>query len=166
MARSIPARARACLAGALLAAPALADDNIVPERYNQGPRVLFNIHQAPELDEIVPGQFYQRYWHGPRLTIQTGRFLKGPTGHVKTVPGYHGEELILMLKGRLRFDFPDSGKAFEIGPGDVFHFPNILHGGACITDECQFMGIYTPNRPDFGPEGTPMTVESNDALAR
>src|SRR3546814_11734145 len=34
----------------------------------------------------------------------------------------------LMLKVRLRFEFPDSGKAFEVGPGDVFHFPNILHG--------------------------------------
>lgn len=159
-------------AGLLLAASGIgvtaADDNIIPERYNKGPRILFNTRDKDQLEEIVPGQFYQKYWHGPRLTVQHVRFVRDPAGnHVKvTEPGgYHGEEAMMVLEGRLRFKFPDSGRSYEIGPGDVFHFPNVLHHGACLTDECHLVVIYTPNRADFGPEGSKMTKESNDALA-
>lgn len=153
---------------ALCASTIAADGNIIPERYNKGPRILFNTKDKDKLDEIVPGQFYQKYWHGPRLTVQHVRFVRDQQGnHVKiTEPGgYHGEEAMMVLEGRLRFKFPDSGKAYEIGPGDVFHFPNVLHHGVCLTDECHIVVVYSPNRADFGPEGSKMTIESNDALS-
>ena len=153
---------------ALCASATAADDNIIPERYNKGPRILFNIKDTDKLDEIVPGQFYQKYWHGPRVTVQHVRFVRDREGnHVKiTKPGgYHGEEAMLVLEGRLRFTFPDSGKSYEIGPGDVFHFPNVLHYGECLADECHLVVVYTPNRADFGPEGSKMTKESTEALA-
>jgi len=147
---------------------ALAADsgNVIPERFNKGPRLLFNMSDEPDLEEIVPGAFYQKFWQGPRVTIQHGRLIKGEKGHVKTVAGYHGEEVIILLKGSLEFTFPDSGKSFLLKPGDVFHFPNVLHGGVCLADECRFIGLYTPNRPDFGDEGSKMSTESNMAISR
>ena len=143
---------------------------VIPERYNQGPRILFNTEtDQDKLDEIVPDRFYQKYWHGPRTTVQHLIFKRDAQGnHVKiTKPGgYHGEEVVMGLTGILQFSFPETGEVFDVGPGDAFHFPNVLHYGGCITDECHGVVIYTPNRADFGPEGAVMTVESNSALAR
>ncbi len=155
----------------LLAATSSANaGTVIPERYNQGPRVLFNTDKdLDKLDEIVPGQFYQKYWHGPRTTVQHILFTRDSQGnHVKiTKPGgYHGEEVVIGISGVLSFSFPDSGESFDVGPGDVFHFPTVLHYGGCITDRCHAMVVYTPNRADFGPEGAKMTVESNVALTR
>ena len=154
--------------GALWVSPVVGD-GVIPERYNKGPRILFNTGELDQLDEIVPGKFYQKYWHGPRLTVQHVMFTRDEAGnHVKiTEPGgYHGEEAMLVLTGRLQFKFPDSDEVHVIGPRDVFHFPNVLHYGGCLTDECHIVVIYTPNRADFGPEGSEMTVESNAALSR
>lgn len=154
---------------AAICASAIGDENVIPERYNKGPRVLFNTQDLSELEEIVPARLYQKFWHGPRLTVQHVRFVRDAQGrHIKiTKPGsYHGEEAIINLKGTLRFDFPDSGESYEVGPGDVFHFPNVLHYGECLTDECHIVVIYAPNRSDFGPEGSTMTIDSNSALAR
>lgn len=67
-------------------------------------------------------------------------------------------------EGELKFSFPDSKQSFVLHKGDVFNFPNILHHGECMTDACHFMAVYSPNRADFGPEGTPMTKESNIGL--
>jgi quercetin dioxygenase-like cupin family protein len=145
-----------------------ADPPITPERYNKGPRVLFNLFSEADkagLDEIVPGRFYQKFWQSPHSSIQHAVFKRGPTGHVKTVAGYHGEEIIVMLEGELRFTFPDSKQTFTLHKGDVFNFPNILHAGECITDVCHMLAVYSPNRPDFGPEGTPMNAKTNAALA-
>ena len=152
----------------LSAMPATAAPPIAPERYNKGPRVLFNMHSKADLDamdKIVPGRFHQKYWQTPRSSIQHGFFKRGPTGHVKTVAGYHGEEIIVMIAGELKFTFPDSKQSFTLRKGDVFSFPNILHAGECLTDECHFMAVYSPNRPDFGPEGAPMDAKSNAAIA-
>ncbi|MCG2635434.1 MAG: hypothetical protein J4A00_11085 [Gammaproteobacteria bacterium] len=143
-----------------------AADEVVPERFNKGPRLLFNMADKDAVREIVPGSFYQEFWQGPRVTIQHGRLIKGESGHVKTVPGYHGEEVIILIEGELEFRFPDNGKVFVLKPGDVFHFPNILHGGRCLADECRFIGLYTPNRPDFGDEGSEMSTETNMAITR
>lgn len=165
-----------CLAALLVAAtslsvalPVLAQTApITPERFNKGPRVLFNLYSQADkdgLDKIVPGRFHQKFWQSPRSSIQHGFFKRGPTGHVKTVAGYHGEEIIVMIEGELKFTFPDSKQSFVLRKGDVFNFPNILHAGECLTDECHFMAVYSPNRPDFGPEGTHMDSKSNVAIA-
>jgi quercetin dioxygenase-like cupin family protein len=155
-------------AGSLARAADAPSAPITPERYNKGPRVLFNMYSQSDLDaldKIVPGRFHQKFWQTPRSSIQHGFFKRGPTGHVKTVAGYHGEEIIVMIDGELKFTFPDSKQSFTLRKGDVFNFPNILHAGECLTDECHFMAVYSPNRPDFGPEGTPMSTKSNVAIA-
>ena len=145
---------------------ASANDNVIPERFNKGPRLLFNMGSKENLDEILPGSFYQKFWQGPRVTIQHARLIKGEQGHIKTVAGYHGEEVIILLEGSLEFRFPDNDTVFVLNSGDVFHFPNVLHGGRCLSDECWFIGLYTPNRPDFGDEDSVMTPESNMAITR
>lgn len=166
---SLPAMLFALMTITLASSIAQAS-TVIPERYNQGPRILFNTEKdRDKLTEIVPDKFYQQYWHGPRTTVQHLIFKRDSHGdHVKiTQPGgYHGEEVIMGLSGVLQFSFPDSGEVFDVGPGDVFHFPNVLHYGGCITDECHGVVVYTPNRADFGPEGAKMTVESNSALSR
>ncbi len=162
---------RLCFAAIVTVACTQASaSTVIPERYNQGPRILFNTgSDKDKLNEIVPDRFYQKYWHGPRTTVQHLVFKRDAEGnHVKiTKPGgYHGEEVIMGLTGVLRFSFPETGEVFDVRPGDVFHFPNVLHYGGCITDECHGVVVYTPNRPDFGPEDAEMTVESNSALAQ
>lgn len=146
---------------------ALAQSAITPERYNKGPRILFNLYSEADksaMDQIVPGRFHQKYWQTPRSSIQHGMLIRGKKGHVQTVAGYHGEEIIVMIEGEIRFTFPDSKQSFVLHKGDVFNFPNILHAGECLTDVCDFLAVYSPNRPDFGPEGTPMTAKSNMAI--
>ena len=159
-----------CAALITVACSQASAGTVIPERYNQGPRLLFNTQtDKDKLSEIVPDRFYQKYWHGPRTTVQHLVFKRDADGnHVKiTKPGgYHGEEVIMGLTGVLRFSFPETNEVFDVGPGDVFHFPNVLHYGGCITDECHGVVVYTPNRPDFGPEDAEMTVESNSALAQ
>lgn len=157
--------ATVCLMGAL---PAPAQTSITPERYNKGPRILFNLFSQADkdaLDKIVPGRFHQKYWQTPHSSIQHGMLIRGKKGHVQTVAGYHGEEVIVMIEGEIKFSFPDSQQSFVLRKGDVFNFPNIMHHGECLTDVCDFLAIYSPNRPDFGPEGAPMTAKSNAAIA-
>lgn len=151
-----------------IALPVSAQTAITPERYNKGPRILFNMFSQADkdgLDKIVPGRFHQKYWQTPHSSIQHGMLIRGKKGHVQTVAGYHGEEVIVMIEGEIKFSFPDSKQSFVLHKGDVFNFPNILHHGECLTDVCDFLAVYSPNRPDFGPEGTHMDAKSNVAIS-
>jgi len=156
------------LGSLFISLPATAQSTITPERYNKGPRILFNMHSEADkkaLEQVVPDNFYSKHWQTPRSTIHHAVLMRNKKGeHVKTVAGYHGEEIVIMIEGELQFSFPDSKQVFVLHKGDVFNFPNILHHGVCLTDECHFMVVYSPNRADFGPEGTPMTKESNIGL--
>lgn len=161
-------RVACALSGMFLAANVLAEGGITPERYNKGPRILFNMYSAEDkaaLERVVPGGFHHKHWQTPRFTIQQGEFMRNGKGEqVSTFPGYHGEEIVIMIEGQLQFSFPDNKQVFTLRAGDVFNFPNILHHGVCLTDRCHFMVAYSPNRDDFGPEGTPMSTESNIGL--
>lgn len=161
-------RVACILGGMFVAANVLAASNITPERYNKGPRILFNMHSAEDkaaLQKVIPGGFHNKHWQTPRFTIQHAELIRnGKGGHVRTFPGYHGEEIVIMIEGQLQFSFPDNKQVFVLREGDVFNFPNILHHGVCLTERCHFMVAYSPNRDDFGPEGTPMTTESNIGL--
>lgn len=156
------------LGGLSVSLPAMAQSGITPERYNKGPRILFNMYSDADkkaLEQVVPDNFYSKHWQTPRSTIHHAVLMRNKKGeHVKTVAGYHGEEIVIMIEGELKFSFPDSKQSFVLHKGDVFNFPNILHHGECMTDACHFMAVYSPNRADFGPEGTPMTKESNIGL--
>lgn len=156
------------LGGLSVSLHATAQSTITPERYNKGPRILFNMYSDADkqaLEKVVPGSFHHKHWQTPRSTVQHAMLIRNKKGeHIKTVAGYHGEEVVIMIDGQLQFSFPDSKQVFVLRKGDVFNFPNILHHGVCLTDECHFMVVYSPQRADFGPEGTPMTVESNIGL--
>lgn len=141
--------------------------DFIPERFNKPPRVLFNINEpTTHLTEIVPGEFYQDFWHGVRLTVIRGRMITQKEPTYETTPGYHGEELVILLKGRLTFSFPESGQAYTLLPGDVAHFNNVLHHGVCESTECEYVGVLSPPRIDYGDEGTRPSVEDNIAIKR
>jgi hypothetical protein len=145
-------------------------EEVVPrERFNQkGPRVLFNLNEGRgNLVEIVPGELYQNFWQGVRMTVIRGHMRTKPNGEsvFNFQPGYHGEEFVLLMSGRLTFIFPDTGRSYTLQPGDVFHFNNVLHHGVCETEECEYLGILTPpfdrgGLTDYGDRGADPTQES------
>lgn len=144
-------------------------ETIPQERFSdKPPRILFNLYEGKaNLVEIVPGELYQNYWQGVRMTVIRGNMRTKPDGEsvFNFQPGYHGEEFVLLLSGRLSFTFPYTGKKYTLEPGDVFHFNNVLHHGWCETDECEYLGILTPpfdrgGLSDYGHEGEDPTVES------
>ena len=141
--------------------------DFIPERFNKPPRILFNINDSSSgLTEIVRGEFYQDFWHGVRLTVIRGHMITKPNATYETTPGYHGEEFIILLKGSLTFTFPESDKSYVLQPGDVFHFNNVLHHGVCTSAECEYVGVLSPPRLDYGDEGTPPSVEGNIAIEK
>ena len=145
-----------------------AEDGFIPERYDHAPRILFNLADSKaNLVEIVPGELYQDFWQGVRMTVIRGnmRTKPGEESVFNFQPAYHGEEFVLLMEGRLTFTFPETGQKFTLHPGDVMHFNNVLHHGVCETAECQYLGILNPpfNRgglEDYGHEGADPTKES------
>ncbi|MCG2633909.1 MAG: cupin domain-containing protein [Gammaproteobacteria bacterium] len=151
-----------CLVGLVSALPATAHDGV--REYNKGPRILFNAGEKAEIKEVLPGNFFLDYWHGPHMTIVHSRFVRGEKGHVQGVASIHGEEVVYLISGHLKFEIGD--QTYDLKNGDFFHIPDeISHLGSCLSDECHFVTLFTPPRPDYGPEGSPMTKESNDWLA-
>jgi hypothetical protein len=114
-------RVACILGGMFVAANVLAASNITPERYNKGPRILFNMHSAEDkaaLQKVIPGGFHNKHWQTPRFTIQHAELIRnGKGGHVRTFPGYHGEEIVIMIEGQLQFSFPDNKQVFVLREG-------------------------------------------------
>ena len=151
-----------CFATLLITLPAAAHDGI--EAYDKGPRILFNANNKAEIKQILPETMFLDYWHGPHMTIVHARFVRGQQGHAQGVPSIHGEEVVYIISGHLKFEIGE--QEHHVKDGDFFHIPdNISHLGSCMSDECHFVTLFTPPRPDYGPEGSPMTKESNDWLA-
>lgn len=138
----------------------------IPERFNKPPRILFNLSDPKStITELVPGEFYQDFWQGVRMTVIRGYMIMKDQPTFETKPGYHGEELIILMEGQLTFTFPDSGKSYTMKSGDVMHFNNVLHHGVCESKECYYLGVLSPPRLDYGDEGAgSQSIDSNVAI--
>lgn len=59
--------------------------------------------------------------------IEVGR-LRFEPGEGAVEHAHPQEQVMYVISGRLRVEFPDEGESGEIGPGDAFHaLPNVLH---------------------------------------
>jgi quercetin dioxygenase-like cupin family protein len=68
-------------------------------------------------------------------------------GWIGTRHSHPHEQLVYILRGRIRFEHP--GGAFEIGPGDSFLVPgNVLHQASALEDS-EVLDIFTPTREDY-----------------
>ncbi|MCG2634262.1 MAG: hypothetical protein J4A00_04945 [Gammaproteobacteria bacterium] len=130
---------------------------------SQAPRILFNVNNGDQISRAQIGEstFYMDFWQSPSMTVLFNRWVAGEKGHRVGGKSVHGEEMIHVLKGRLVFVFNNLEESFIVDEGQIMMIPNISHWGTCMTDECLLVAAFTPTRDDFGPEGTPMTEETN-----
>jgi quercetin dioxygenase-like cupin family protein len=68
-------------------------------------------------------------------------------GWVGTRHSHPHEQLVYILRGRIRFEHP--GGVFEIGPGDSFLLPGNVPHQAFALEDSEVLDIFTPAREDY-----------------
>lgn len=107
------------------------------------------------LREIIPDTLYMKHWFGTGVSVAYFRFAEGKGGDPSAMPAMHqhGEEFAVQLKGHSQV-IEEDGTVHEIAEGDVFIIkPRILHTGTFGKDENVIVGVITPPREDYPPEG-------------
>jgi len=107
-------------------------------------RVLCNLNDL-DLHEVVPGQFFMRFWHGAESTVAVTRMVRGEEGMVPLSVNCHPEELAIAFKGQLNMRV--EGEPYSFGAGQAFLIPPYLkHEGECLSDDCLLLSWFTPDR--------------------
>jgi len=68
-------------------------------------------------------------------------------GWVGTRHSHPHEQLVYIIRGRIRFEHP--GGTFEIGPGDSFLVPGNTEHQASALEDSEVLDIFTPSREDY-----------------
>jgi unsaturated pyranuronate lyase len=68
-------------------------------------------------------------------------------GWVGTRHSHPHEQLVYIVRGRIRFEHP--GGVFDVGPGDSFLVPGNVEHQASALDDSEVLDIFTPMRKDY-----------------
>ncbi|GAC1645255.1 MAG: hypothetical protein NVS9B15_02770 [Acidobacteriaceae bacterium] len=68
-------------------------------------------------------------------------------GWVGTRHRHPHEQLVYIVRGRIRFEHP--GGTFEIGPGDSFLVPGGVDHQASAVEDSEVLDVFTPMREDY-----------------
>jgi quercetin dioxygenase-like cupin family protein len=68
-------------------------------------------------------------------------------GWVGTRHSHPHEQMVYILRGRIRFEHP--GGVFEAGPGDSFLVPGNVPHQAFALEDSEVLDIFTPAREDY-----------------
>jgi quercetin dioxygenase-like cupin family protein len=126
-------------------------------RSNVGPEVATparaecKIFRADDsnLNEIVAGKAYFKHMQGSDVSVAYYKMVKGADGHAPSFPNLHGEEVCLVLKGRIKLFA--GGREYALGEGDVIIVPPYLeHTGEFLDDECILLSVFSPKREEWG----------------
>jgi quercetin dioxygenase-like cupin family protein len=89
-------------------------------------------------DRVVSPQYSTA--HGPTVTgakIEVGRY-RYPPGTGATPHSHPNEQVIVVLRGRMRFRV--GGDERVVGPGDAVLVPaGVLHGGTALDEEAEIV---------------------------
>ncbi len=81
--------------------------------------------------------------------IMVTRWVLAPNASLP-VHDHVSEQVTMVEKGSVTLHFPESGKNFELGPGDMLVIPpSVPHGVTIGPEECTVKDIFSPIRQDF-----------------
>jgi len=91
-----------------------------------------------------PGLRRQVMSHSPAMMLVRHTMTAGWVG---TRHSHPHEQMVYILRGRIRFEHP--GGVFEAGPGDSFLVPGNVPHQAFALEDSEVLDIFTPAREDY-----------------
>lgn len=118
-------------------------------------RTLFNLRGVESMLMPYPGGAVAfRHWHGDDVSVAVTRLRRGRSGHEAAEHEVHGEALVWVVRGRLRYTAPGTGQVTASAGQAVVLPPYRAHSAQCLGEECLLVSWHTPRRDAWGPEGS------------
>jgi quercetin dioxygenase-like cupin family protein len=118
-------------------------------------RTLFNLSGVESMLMPYPGGAVAfRHWHGDDVSVAVTRLQRGRPGHQAVEHDVHGEALVWILRGRMRYTVPGAGQV-TAGAGQAVVLPPYrAHSAQCVGEDCLLVSWHAPRRDEWGPEGS------------
>ena len=97
-----------------------------------------------EMTTPEPGLRRQVMSYSPAMMLVRHTMTKGWVG---TRHSHPHEQMVYIVSGRIRFEYPDG--TFEVGPGDCFLVPGNVEHQASALEDAEVLDIFTPYREDY-----------------
>lgn len=99
-----------------------------------------NTQPGEQMSELV----YRQVVHSGQMTVSK---LALKPGAVVPLHHHENEQLSIVLRGRLRFLFPEA--AIEVGAGQIMEIPPNLPHRVEVLEECDVIDMFAPPREDW-----------------
>lgn len=118
-------------------------------------RTLFNLADVESTLMHYPGGAVAfRHWHGDDVSVAVTRLRRGGQGHQAAEHAAHGEALVWVLRGRMRYTVPGAGQVTAAAGQAVMLPPYRAHSARCIGEDCLLVSWHAPRRDEWGLEGS------------